>query len=154
MINFNISTMIYRPVKQVFEYISAPENDFQWQYGTLASTRISGGEEGVGAHFRSVGHLMGHRIQSIFEVTEYEPNMKYGFKSISGPLLSQTSYTFDIEKGSTKVSISMQANVVNSFQMDEGVLEKRLKRQFKENLAMLKELLEIKRAPLASEAAS
>jgi len=48
----------------------------------------------------------------------------------------------------------MQANVVNSFQMDEGVLEKPLKRQFKENLAMLKELLEIKCAPLASEAAS
>ena len=108
----------------------------------------------MGAHFRSMGHLMGHRIQSIFEVTEYEPNMKHGFKSISGALLSQTSDTFDIEKGSTKVSISMQANVVNSFQMDEGVLEKRLKRQFKENLAMLKELLEIKRAPLASEAAS
>lgn len=46
MTNFNISMMVYRPVKQAFEYISAPENDFQWQYGTLASTRISGGEEG------------------------------------------------------------------------------------------------------------
>jgi uncharacterized protein YndB with AHSA1/START domain len=151
MINFNISTVIYRPVKQIFDYVSAPENDFQWQYGTLASPRITENEGGVGSHFRSVGHLMGHRVQSTYEVTEFEPNKKYGFKSLSGPLLSQTYYTFDIASGNTKVSIFMQANVVNFIQMDERVLEKRLKKQFKENLAMLKNLLEVKRMQSAVE---
>lgn len=93
---------------------------------------------------------MGHRIQSTFEVTEFEPNKKYGFKSLSGPLLSQTMYTFEIDESSTRVSISTQANVVNFFQSDEGVLEKKMKKQLKENLAMLKTLLEVRRvtAPL------
>jgi len=68
MINFNISTMIYRPIKQVFDYVSTPENDFQWQYGTLVSARLLEGEVGLGVHFRSVGHLMGQRAQSVFEV--------------------------------------------------------------------------------------
>lgn len=154
MINFNISTMIYRPIKQVFEYVSTPENDFQWQYGTLVSARLLEGEVGMGVHFRSVGHLMGHRAQSVFEVNEYEPNAKYGFKSLSGPLLSQISYTFDIDKGSTKVGVSMQANVVNSIQIAESVLEKWMKRQFKENLTMLKDLLEAKRVRFAAEANS
>jgi len=154
MINFNISTMIYRPIKQVFEYVSTPENDFQWQYGTLVSARLLEGEIGMGVHFRSVGHLMGHRAQSLFEVNEYEPNAKYGFKSLSGPLLSQISYTFDIDKGSTKVGVSMQANVVNSIQIAESVLEKWMKRQFKENLTMLKDLLEAKRVRFAAEANS
>jgi hypothetical protein len=151
MIQFNISTLIYRPIKQVFDYISTPENDFQWQYGTLASMRIPENGNALGAHFRSIGHLMGHRVQSLFEVIEYELNKKYGFKSLSGPLLSQTSYTFEMENGSTRISLFIQANVVNFAQVDEGVLAKRMKRQFKENLAMLKELLEAKQVHSSSE---
>ena len=144
MININLSTLIYRPVRQVFEFMSAPENDFQWQYGTLASARISEGANTIGTFFRSIGHWMGRRMLSTFEVIEYEPNKKYGFKSLSGPLQSQTSYTFEIAEGSTKITISTQANVVNFFQMDERLLEKRMKKQLKENLAMLKDFLEVK----------
>jgi uncharacterized protein YndB with AHSA1/START domain len=151
MINLNISTMIYRPVKQVFDFVSAPENDFQWQYGTLASARISDDVHEVGNSFRSIGHLMGRRVQSTFEVTEYEPNKKYGFKSLSGPLHSQTDYTFEMADGSTRINVSTQANVVNFFQVDEGILEKKMKKQLKENLAMLKDLLEAKRILPASE---
>lgn len=142
MININSSTLIYRPIKRVFDFISTPENDFQWQYGTLASTSITEGTTTVGNFFRSVGHLMGHRAQSTFEVTEYEPNKKYGFKSLSGPLQSFTTYTFNLAKGCTQVELSMQANAINLLDLNENVIEKKMKKQFKENLAMLKNILE------------
>lgn len=142
MIDLNVSTLIYRPVKQVFDFVSVPENDFQWQYGTLASARLPDGASKIGSFFRSIGHLLGHRNQGIFEVTEYEPNSRYSFKSLSGPLHSQTTYTFESAAGSTKISISTQAHAVNSFQMNERVLEKRMKKQLKENLLLLKGLLE------------
>jgi Polyketide cyclase / dehydrase and lipid transport len=142
MINLNMSTMIYRPVSQVFDFMSTPENDFQWQYGTLVSARISEGASQRGTSFRSIGHLLGRRVQSTFEVTEYEPNRKYGFKSLSGPLQSHTSYTFEIDKGSTQIDISTQVTMINFFQVNQGVLEKNLKKQLRENLAMLKDILE------------
>jgi hypothetical protein len=151
MINLNNSTMIYRPIKQIFDFVSSPENDFQWQYGTLTSTRLSEGADNIGTSFQSIGHLMGRRNVSTFEVTDYEPNRKYGFKSTSGPLHSQTFYTFEMFEGGTRINISTQANVVNFFQMNEGVLEKKMKKQLKENLAMLKDLLEAKRMVPASE---
>jgi len=34
----------------------------------LVSARLLEGEVGLGVHFRSVGHLMGQRAQSVFEV--------------------------------------------------------------------------------------
>jgi hypothetical protein len=142
MINLNLSTTIYRSVGQVFDFVSVPENDFQWQYGTLASARLSESPAVIGTIFRSIGHLMGHRVLSTFEVTEYEPNRKYSFRSLSGPFHSQTSYTFEITNGSTRINISTQANVINFFQMNEGILEKKMKKQLKENLAMLKGLLD------------
>jgi uncharacterized protein YndB with AHSA1/START domain len=142
VININSSTFIYRPIKQVFEFISTPENDFQWQYGTLTSARISEGDAKVGTAFQSIGHLLGYRTQSTYEVTEYEPNKKYGFKSLSGPLQSFTSYTFNIAKGCTQVDLSMQANAVNLIEFNENVLEKKMKKQVKENLKILKNILE------------
>jgi len=142
MINLISNKLIYRPIKQIFDFISTPENDFQWQYGTLKSAQISEGGIKVGTFFRSIGHFMGHRIQGTFEVTEYEPNKKYGFKSLSGPLHSQTLYTFELAGGGTKVNISTQATATNLFQSDESILEKKLKKQLKENLELLKDILE------------
>jgi hypothetical protein len=142
VINIHSSTCIYRPIKRVFDFICTPENDFQWQYGTLASAKISGGEAEIGASFRSIGHLMGHRTQSTYEVTEYELNRIYGFKSLSGPLQSFTTYSFTLARGCTQVDISLQANAINLLDLNENILEKKMKKQIKENLVMLKNLLE------------
>jgi len=151
MINLNVSTTIYRPVRQVFDYVSMPENDFQWQYGTLATANLSDAMGAIGALFRSIGHLMGRRVLSTFEVTEYEPHTKYAFKSVSGPLNSVTCYTFEMIDGCTKVNVTTHANIVNSFHINEALLEKRMKKQLQENLTLLKTLLEGKGAPSALE---
>jgi hypothetical protein len=144
MINLNVSTIIYQPVKQVFDFVSVPENDFQWQYGTLAAARVPDGADKLGSFFRTIGHQFGHRLQGVFEVTEYEQNRKYAFRSISGPLNFQTCYTFKIEDGSTKIRVATQAKSANIFDMNERLLERRMKKQLKENLALLKDLLEAK----------
>ena len=145
MINLISSTLIERPVKQVFDFVSTPENDSRWQYGTLATARLSKGDGAIRTFFRSIGHLMGRRNLSTYEVTEYRPNQKYGFKSLSGPFSSQTSYTLEIaENGGTRINISVQAAVIDFFQMDEVILEKKMKRQLKENLTVLKDFLEAK----------
>ncbi|HJR79884.1 MAG TPA: SRPBCC family protein [Anaerolineales bacterium] len=151
MIHLNMSTMICRPVRQVFDFMSAPENDFQWQSETLATGRLSEGTSATGTYFRSIGHLMGQRNLSTFVVTEYEPDKKYGFKSLSGPFLVQTVYTFEIANRSTRITISTQADVVDFFQVDEGILEKKMKKQLRENLAMLKDLLEARQIVPAPE---
>jgi carbon monoxide dehydrogenase subunit G len=144
MINLNGSTIIYSPIKQVFDFMSTPENDFQWQPGTLATARLSGGAGKTGTLFRSIGHLMGHRILTTFEVTECEPDRRYRFRSLSGPFHSQTTYTFAAADGNTRIYIFTRANVINFFQIGERILEKRMKKQLKENLAMLKDFLEVK----------
>ena len=144
MINLHVSTMIYRPIEQVFNFVSTPENDFQWQYGTLAAARLPDGADRLGSFFRTIGHLVGHRLQGIFEVTEYEPNRKYAFRSISGPLHLHTCYTFEIATDGTKISITTQAHTTSPFEMNERLLERKMRKQLKENLLLLKELLEAK----------
>jgi hypothetical protein len=142
MIHFDVSTRIYRPLKQVFAFVVTPENDFQWQYGTLASTQISSGEMGLGVLFRVVGHLIGLRIEAIYEVTAFESNKRYGFRSVSGPVDSYTLYTFEMTDGSTKISLNTETNPRDLFRPNDTVVVKKFKKQCKENLAMLKSVLE------------
>lgn len=145
MIKLNSSTMIYLPVNQVFDFVSRPENDFQWQYGILETAKLSEGINVMGTFFRSIGHLIGRRNLSTYEVTGYELNKKYKFKTLSGPLHSQTTYLFDKIDGNTRINISVKANMVNVFQVDERIMERGMKKQLKENLAMLKDVLEAPR---------
>ena len=144
MINLNINMLIYQPIKQVFDFVSTPENDFQWQYGTLASARLSkdAGNSRMGTFFRSIGHLLGRRNLSTFEVVEYEQNKKYGFKTLSGPLHSETIYTFEVIDDKTNVNISTYVNATQSPHFNEAVLGKNMKEQLNENMAILKDLLE------------
>jgi hypothetical protein len=145
MIRFDLNTHIYRPLPQVFAFVATPENDFQWQYGTLASAQISKGEIGTGTLFRAVGHLLGRRVETIYEVTAFEPNKRYGFKSVTGPVDSYTLYTFEISQGGTWINLSTETNPRDLFKPNDVIVIKKFKKQYKENLAMLKSMLETHR---------
>lgn len=144
MFNLSINTRIEVPVERVFDYMCNPENDFRWQYGTLATATITNRHNKKGIYFRSIGHLLGRRNLGTYQVIESIANRKYRFKSLSGPLHFHTAYTFDVDGDCTKVNIYIRIGVVNFFRMNERILERRTKRQLRENMTMLKSLLEVK----------
>lgn len=142
MINISSSITIYRSLMQVFDFISSSANDFEWQYGTLASGQVSDGAARVGTSFRTIGHLMGRRMHSTFEITEYEASRRYGFRSLSGPLNSHTLYTLETIDGSTRLKVSTQANPTHALEAHGSALEKYMQKQLKDDLALLKMILE------------
>ena len=151
MMKFELATDIYRPLAQVFAFVTTPENDFHWQYGTLMSMKMSKGEMGAGALFRVVGHVMGRRMETVYEVTEFEPNKRYGFKSLSGPMDLRSLYTFKVMKGRTRISHGTQIILGEPFKSNSTTAERSVKREYRENLSLLKEILESSRAEMPSE---
>ena len=152
MIKFDLDISIYRPLQEVFAFVATPENDFHWQYGTLMSAQISDGEIGLRSLFRAVGHFMGRRIESVYKVTEFEPNERYGFQSQSGPLDLHTLYTFEVIKGRTSMNVFVQLDPDRALMFNEVATEKSIKKQYRENLAMLKNILETSQAVQSSDA--
>ena len=142
MINIDSSVVIFRPAGMVFDFISSAVNDFEWQYGTLASGPTSSERRLPGDTFQTIGHLMGHRMQSTFEVTHFDANRQYGFKSLSGPLHLNTMFTLEVQNGSTRLSVATQASPTNVIKAKERVIERFMQKQLREDLALLKELLE------------
>ena len=152
MINISSSVVIYRPVGMVFDFISSAANDFEWQYGTLASGPTKPETIRTGGSFRTIGHLMGHRMQSTYEVTHFEADRRYGFKSLSGPLHLHTMFTLETEKGQTRLQVTTQASPANVLHTNERVVERFMQKQLREDLAMLKSILEA-RSSLPNRAA-
>jgi hypothetical protein len=142
MVRIASSIDIHRPPAEVFEFITAASNDSEWQYGTLGSGQISAGAAGLGGSFRTVGHLMGRRVVSTFEVTEYDPHRKYGIRSMSGPLASHTLYTLEGTTRKTRVSVETLAIPQDISAPPRTGMERDMQRQLKDNLVMLKTVLE------------
>ncbi len=57
-----ISTLIHKPVKQVFDFISTPENDRRWQTGNPEAKQTSQGPMGLREHLpkRQPGERSSH----------------------------------------------------------------------------------------------
>jgi len=84
MATLEISTVINRPLEEVFAFLSNPENGPKWSSGSSDVTITSARPIGVGTTYRSVRTFLGRRIESELEVTAYEPNRSYATKSTSG----------------------------------------------------------------------
>ena len=53
-------------------------------------------------------------------------------KTNANPFSGKSKFTFELESGSTKVNLSTRVNAFDLFQINEGILEKKLKKQLKE----------------------
>ena len=105
MRGFELSIVIHRPTEEVFAFLANLENDVKWRGEWIEAKNTSEGSLGVGATFCLVGEFLGRRIETVYEVTEYEPNRITAWKSLSGPLPLTFRRTFERVEGGTRVTI-------------------------------------------------
>jgi len=137
-----VSVVIKRPVEEVFSYVNDPANDTMWSSGLVESNQISEGPVGVGTIGREVDRILGKNVETIYEITEYEPNRRRSCKSISGPFPWQGKYTFKSVKGGTKVTMTAEFQIGGFFKLAEPIAIRMAKRQYKADFNNLKDLME------------
>ncbi len=142
MVKVEVSEVINRPVEEIFEYISTPENDPKWQSGVLKSEQTSDGPIGVGATSLEVRKFLGRRMESTFEVTEYEPNRIIKQKSTSGPMALDITMSFASVEGGTEVTLAGGGDSGGFFKLADPLVSRMAKRQLEADVANLKDLLE------------
>jgi hypothetical protein len=83
---------------------------------------------GLGTLIRVTGHIMGRRMEIVYEVTEFKLNKMYGFKSLSGFMDLHTLFTFEIMRGSTRINQSTQISLAEPFKANSTTAKKRLEK--------------------------
>jgi carbon monoxide dehydrogenase subunit G len=142
MINLDLGTLIDKPVKDVFAFVADPNNMSKWNSAVVSLEQVTPGEVGVGTKFKSVGEMMGRRIEGEMQVVAYEPDTKCGFQVNAGPMQVTMIMTFKTVGTGTKISLNAQGNPAGFFKIAEGMMTGRVKTMMEENLARLKLQLE------------
>ena len=142
MINLDLGVLIDRPVKDVFAFVANPNNMSKWNSAVVSLEQVTPGAVGVGTKFKTVGEMMGRRIEGDMQVTAYEPDTKCGFQVQAGPMQVNLTMTFKTVGTGTKVSLNAQGNPGGLFKLAEGVMAGQVKSMMEGNLARLKSALE------------
>ncbi|MBI3151598.1 MAG: SRPBCC family protein [Chloroflexi bacterium] len=142
MINLDLGVLIDRPVKDVFAFVADPNNMSKWNSAVVSLEQITPGAVSVGTKFKSVGEMMGRRIEGEMQVIAFEPDTKCGFQVNAGPMQVNLIMIFKTVGTGTKVSLNAQGNPAGFFKLAEGVMAGRVKSMMEENLARLKSSLE------------
>ena len=142
MINLDLGVLIDKPVKDVFAFITNPSNMSKWNSAVVSLEQVTPGNVGIGTKFKSVGEMLGRRIEGEMQVIAFEPDSKYGFQMDAGPVQVNVTLTFKTVGTGTKLSLNAQGNPGGLFKLAEGVMQGRVKTMMEDNLARLKTVLE------------
>jgi len=142
MINLDFGTLIDKPVKDVFAFVADPNNMSNWNSAVVSLEQVTPGEVGVGTKFKSIGEMMGRRMEGEMQVVAYEPDTRCGFQVNAGPMQVTMTMTFKTVGTGTKISLNAQGNPAGFFKIAEGMMTGRVKTMMEENLARLKSVLE------------
>ncbi len=142
MINLDFGVLVDRPMKDVFAFVSNPNNMSQWNSAVVSLQQSTPGAVAVGTKFKTVGEMMGRRIEGEMQITALEPDSKCGFQVNAGPMQVNLTLSFKTVGTGTKVSLNAQGNPGGIFKLAEGVMAGQVKSMMEGNLARLKTVLE------------
>ena len=138
MINLESTTFIDRTIQDVFVFISNPNNISKWNSAVVSLQQVTPGTVGVGTKFRSVGEMMGRRVEGEMQMIAYEPISKCGFQVNAGPMKVNFTFTLQSVDMGTKVNLNAQGNPGGLFKLAEGVIAGQVKARMEEDLTRLK----------------
>lgn len=142
MITFENEIVINRPVEVVFAAVTDIAGWRRWQPGLLESRQTTSGPVGVGTQAVTVRVNFGRRFQIRVDVTEFVPNHRLAFRSVSGPITVMIRMTLTPVAGGTRLHQLTEGAPHGFFNVAQPVLARPLKKEMPDGLARLKALLE------------
>ncbi len=136
------SVQINRPLEEVYEYVANPENLPEWAGTAIEVRKDTPGPLLEGSTFTTVGKFLGRRFETPFEVTAHESPRRHAHKSTGGPFPLEWTLTFEELPGGTRLTQVAEGEPGGFFKLAGPLLERAVRRQFRTDLANLKDLLE------------
>lgn len=142
MISQQATVVIACPIEQVFSFVTAVGKRHLWCMGVLQAKQTSAYPLATGATFHETFRLfLGQKGEADYEITEFEPNKRFGFASTSGPIRAKDILTFESVAGGTRVTQRVESQFAK-FQFLEPLFKGMGQRGLESGLARLKGQME------------
>ena len=143
MIDFTVDAQIKRPVHHVFVYSTDPDRLDTWQTNTVSSIPETDGPIGVGTRLREIHRGPGGKeLESLVEVSEYEPDRTFALRVVEGTPVHATMTFEPTADGGTHLRFRAYGQLTGAMKLAQPLLGRMLRKQFTEQVATLKRVLE------------
>lgn len=143
-LELKLNTVINRPIAEVFAVLANLENDLQWRTEWIDARKTSDRPIGLGARFSLAARAFGKRIQTVYEMVQYEPNRIAAWKTVSGPLQLKFWRTFERVESGTRFAVRYEGEPRGFLKLAWPLITRMVKRQHGGDLRRLKELMEVR----------
>ena len=126
----------------VFAYLTDREKSTVWQASLLEADFSPDEPMRQGTEIHEVRKILGRKLDSTVEVTEFEPDRLFGGRVLSGPVPWEFRYTFKEADGSTQVDFHMEGEPGGFFRLAEPLVVRTVVKQIESDFSTLKELVE------------
>ena len=142
MSGFEMSTVVRRPVEEVFAVLADLANDPKWRREWVDARKTSQDPLGVGSRSVLVGQFLRWRTEAEYEVTESEPHRRAAWKTVRGPLPLTFFRSVERADGGTKVTIGYDAEIHGLVKLLKPLVVTMGRRALAGDFPKLKELME------------
>ena len=129
------------PAGEVFDFTHDLANNPLWQSTLIETQPLTEGPMRVGWRWRDVRTFLGKRIETVVEVTEYQPIARSAVKAVSGPVPFSGSYTFEPVDGGTRLTVTGELDPHGFSKLAGPLFASIASRELEANLSRLKDLL-------------
>lgn len=142
MVTVEKSIFINRPQQEVFDFVSNPTNNAQWQRNTQSAEWTSDSPPGIGSTFKTVYRRLWRNIEGTAEITAWEPPSTMTVKAVRGPVPLEFKYHFEAQGDGTQMTFRSQAEPGSLFRLFQWVMSKQFEKQLDTSVNTLKLVLE------------
>jgi hypothetical protein len=140
--HYEISTVISRPLPDVFQFVTNVESQPKWQAASVENRQLTSGPMAVGAQIQHVGKWLGRRYESLGQVVEFELDSRWAYKSLSGPYKLEMRYRFEPAAAGTRLTLTAGGGDLGFFRLPAPLLRFFAQRVLQADLNRLKRVLE------------
>jgi len=145
MARADVSVTIARPVDDVFTVLTDPTLTPRWAANAIKAELLTPGPPGAGSRRRAVvKSFSGSTMESVFEVTEFEPSRAVALRQISASWggSGRTRYTFTPVGDGTRVDWTWDLELGGLWRPFTPLLVGLFERGFQRDLNNLKAMME------------
>ena len=139
---YEVSTLINRPLVEVFQFVTNVTNQPKWQSSAVENTQLTPGPMAVGVTIQHVGKWLGRRYVGTGQVTEFEPNSRWAYKTLDGPYQLEMHYHFEPAPSGTRLTMVADGEDSGFFRLPAPLLRFFAQRVLQGDLDRLKKVLE------------
>ncbi len=143
MVKFQTSRIrVKRPAEEVFAYVADVNRHAEWS-NAVQESRLDGfGPVAKGSRYRQTIKFLGRTIEGSGEISDYEPNRRVEFRSLSGPMSFKWDVVVEGSGNDTTLVSHGEAEPGGLFKLASPMLQGALRRQAENDFRTLKHLLE------------